>query len=720
MTSHVTLRFFFGIGLFCLGITIGYSQSSIDALLTRERIFRKPFIAGSRPVDPNISPDAKSVVFRWDSSAQNKYRYWMMSSDGSAMHELEDTLLGEIAWAPDSKAIACTRRGDIFLTDTSFRSFDRVTKTDAIESSLHWSPDGKLLAFESDGRLMGLNVIKAGVFEVAKPSMKDGSLNFIDFFPDGKRALFSESTNEGLPEFVVPRFTAKDVSTRSFKGGVGKSKLGIAPIDTGKTIWIQLPGDEHYFLGDIVLSPGGKKLLVERFTANRKTRELFLADTDSGKAAVIFTEHDKAWVEGGLSTSRWTPDGKFIITTSEQDGWNHLYRMTPDGKNLKQITNGDWEIRWFDMPPSGEKIFFLANKEEHAQWQMYSYDVKSKSVSRLSSRTGTYESPKLTKDGSAILARYSNFAQPTELVRVPVSIPSAASGSNGGAAAAPGEAQLTHSTSAEFRSIAWEIPEIIQFRSKDGKFVPAMIYKPKGFSPDRKYPVVVFVHGAGYLQNVFRGWSYYYREYMFHQRLTEKGYLVFEVEYRGSAGLGRDFRTDVYMHLGGKDLQDELDGLEYLRQLGYIDPERVGIYGGSYGGFMALMGLFTSDKYACAAALRAVTSWENYYHHNPWYTEARLGKPEENTEAYRISSPITFADSLNRPLLILHGMLDDNVFFQDAVQLIAKLQKAGKKFEVMVYPDEAHSFTEPESWYDEYSRIEEFFDKHLLHHSGPR
>jgi dipeptidyl aminopeptidase/acylaminoacyl peptidase len=148
--------------------------------------------------------------------------------------------------------------------------------------------------------------------------------------------------------------------------------------------------------------------------------------------------------------------------------------------------------------------------------------------------------------------------------------------------------------------------------------------------------------------------------------------------------------------------------------LGYIDPHRVGIYGGSYGGFMALMGIFMTDKYACAAALRAVTSWENYYKHNPWYTEARLGKPEDNPEAYKISSPITYADSLKKPLLILHGMVDDNVFFQDAVQLIRKLQKSGKKFEAMVYPEEAHSFTEPESWYDEYSRIEEFFDKNLL------
>ena len=146
----------------------------------------------------------------------------MMLSDGSAMHELADTLLGEVAWSPDSKAVACIRQGDIFLTDTGFHSLTRLTKTDAFENSLHWSPDGKFLAFESDTKLMAVPIAQPGMFDIAKPTFKDGSLNLLDVFPDGKHVLFSESTNDTLPEFVVPRFTGNDVATRSFKGGVGK------------------------------------------------------------------------------------------------------------------------------------------------------------------------------------------------------------------------------------------------------------------------------------------------------------------------------------------------------------------------------------------------------------------------------------------------------------------------------------------------------------------
>ena len=681
-------------------VSVAAAQTNNDSLLSLERIFLKPYIAGTRPTDPQISPDGKLMLFRWDAKAENKYRYWMMNSDGSNMKMINDTLVNEVEWSPDSKTVACVRKGDVFLTDTSFQSYRRITKTEASESGLQWSPDGKLLAFNSESKLMASPVTEAGFFELAKSSSKDESVNLLQFSADSKHILVAASSREGLQEFIVPRYTGKEVSTTSFKGGVSKVKIGFAPVDTGSTVWAKLPGEERFFLGDAAISPDGKQIFVERYSSNRKKREIFVADTDSGKAKLVFEEKDDAWIEGGLYTTRWMPDGKQIVTTTEKEGWNHLYMMAPDGKGMRKLTDGAWEIRWFDVAPQGDKIYFLANKEEHAQWQLYSIDVQTKSITRLSERQGTYESPNMSKDGSLIVAKYSDFGAPPELEGISTS-------------KVTSEHQLTNSVPGEFKKIQWVIPEIDHFKSKDGTSIPVMICKPKDFNPSKKYPVVVFVHGAGYLQNVFRGWSYYYREYLFHHRLTQRGYIVFEVEYRGSAGLGRKFRTDVSMYLGGKDLQDELDGLEYLKSLGYIDPQRVGIYGGSYGGFMALMGLFLSDKYACGAALRAVTSWENYYRHNSWYTEARLGKPEDNPEAYKKSSPITFADSLKKPLLILHGMVDDNVFFQDAVQLIGKLQKAKKKFEVMIYPDEPHSFTEPESWYDEYSRIEEFFDKHL-------
>jgi dipeptidyl aminopeptidase/acylaminoacyl peptidase len=228
------------------------------------------------------------------------------------------------------------------------------------------------------------------------------------------------------------------------------------------------------------------------------------------------------------------------------------------------------------------------------------------------------------------------------------------------------------------------------------------------------------VHGAGSLQNVVDGWTIYSPNFEFHTRLVQRGYLVFEVDYRGSLGYGHAFRTGVHRHLGGKDLDDELAGADYLAGLDFVDASRLGIYGGSYGGFLPLMALFRDPNvFACGAALRFVADWANYYRGNPWYCIQRLGTPDKNASAYYHSSPIHFAEGLCRPLLLLHGMRDDNVHFQDAAQLTERLIRLGKKFELMIYPHESHGFVSTESWIGEYGRIEAFFDRNLAPGPGP-
>jgi dipeptidyl aminopeptidase/acylaminoacyl peptidase len=228
--------------------------------------------------------------------------------------------------------------------------------------------------------------------------------------------------------------------------------------------------------------------------------------------------------------------------------------------------------------------------------------------------------------------------------------------------------------------------------------------------------MVIFVHGAGYLQNTINGWNNYYREFMFNELLTQKGYVVLDIDYRGSAGYGREWRTDVYDFLGGKDYDDELDALDFMIKNYAVDAKRVGVYGGSYGGFMAEMLAFRApEKIAAAAALRPVADWKNYYASSPGYTAQRLGFPDKNPGAYKRSSPITYADGLKTHLLILHGLSDTNVHVQDSMQLVEKLVRLGKTpyFETMFYPSENHGFERPESWTDEYERILAFFEKYL-------
>ena len=262
-----------------------------------------------------------------------------------------------------------------------------------------------------------------------------------------------------------------------------------------------------------------------------------------------------------------------------------------------------------------------------------------------------------------------------------------------------------------------QIPEqVVDIPTRDGKVVKSKIYLPSDFDKAKKYPMVIFVHGAGYLQNTINGWNNYYREFMFNQLLTQKGYVVLDIDYRGSAGYGRDWRTDVYDFLGGKDYEDHLDAIDYAVKNYAVDARRVGVYGGSYGGFMAgMLVMRAPEKIAAAAALRPVFDWKNYFASSPVYTTERLGFPDKNPEAYRRSSPISYAENLRKPLLILHGLVDDNVHAQDSIQLIEKLIRLGKTqyFEAMLYPSENHAFTRPTSWTDEYERILMFFEKHL-------
>jgi dipeptidyl aminopeptidase/acylaminoacyl peptidase len=268
--------------------------------------------------------------------------------------------------------------------------------------------------------------------------------------------------------------------------------------------------------------------------------------------------------------------------------------------------------------------------------------------------------------------------------------------------------QITFSASSEFRAYDWRAPEIFTITARDSAAVPARLYKPD--HPNGA--AVIFVHGAGYLQNAHKWWSEYYHEYMFNNLLADKGYTVLDIDYRGSAGLGRDWRTAIYRHMGGKDLNDEVDGAAWLVQKQGIDPKRIGLYGGSYGGFMTLMALFTTpDVFAAGAALRPVT---DFAHYNQGYTSEILNIPQDDTLAYRQSSPIYFANGLKGALLICHGMVDENVHFQDAVRLVQRLIELKKEnWELAVFPVEDHGFKEPTSWMNEYKRILKLFETTL-------
>lgn len=461
------------------------------------------------------------------------------------------------------------------------------------------------------------------------------------------------------------------------------------------------------YISEPVWSTDGKRAILNITSNDYKDRWIVLLNIKDGIVTNLEHQHDEAWIGGpgisrwGGSNVGWMPDNQRIWFQSEKTGYSHLYTMNVDTKKTKGLTSGKFEI--YDPQISNDKKhwYFTANQNHPGDRQFYSMPITGGQFTQLTTMIGNNEVT-LSPDEQHMALLYSYSNKPTELYVM--------KNPRFSKKTEPAK-QLTNSTTEAFKKYDWRDPEIITFKADDGAEVYARLYKP--ISDVKNKAAVIFVHGAGYLQNAHKWWSSYFREYMFHNLLVDNGYTVLDIDYRGSAGYGRDWRTGIYRHMGGKDLSDQVDGAEFLVSQHGIDKDKIGIYGGSYGGFITLMGMFNApETFSAGAAIRSVGDWAAYNH---GYTARILNTPVTDSLAYRRSSPIYFADGLKGDLLILHGMVDDNVHFQDMVRLSQRLIELGKQnWEMAVYPLERHGFVEPSSWTDEYTRIFNLFQESLL------
>jgi dipeptidyl aminopeptidase/acylaminoacyl peptidase len=440
----------------------------------------------------------------------------------------------------------------------------------------------------------------------------------------------------------------------------------------------------------------GKNGVVVIDAQDNKDRWIMKLDPATGRLSLLDRDRNEAWVGGpGRGSLGWTDNTHFYFQ-SEKSGYSHIYLMDVTTGDKKQLTSGKWEVQTLQLSRDRKTFYFTANMDHPGVTDFYKIPVSGGTPVKLTSMKGGNE-VELSPDEKWIAIRYSYTNKPWDLY-LQLNKPGAKA------------IKITNSVSEEYNSYPWRAPEIITFKNRYGSEVYARVYEPK--TPDPAKPAVVFVHGAGYLQNVTYSWSYYFREYMFNNMLADNGYYVIDIDYTASAGYGRDWRTGIYRHMGGKDLSDEVDGVKYLIEKYGVNPKHVGMYGGSYGGFMTLMALFTEpDVFTSGAAIRSVTDWAHYNH---GYTDEILNEPYNDEKAYRQSSPIYFANGLKGNLLMLHGMVDQNVNFQDIVRLTQKLIELHKdNWSLAPYPVEDHGFEQPSSWTDEYKRIYKLFEETL-------
>jgi dipeptidyl aminopeptidase/acylaminoacyl peptidase len=469
--------------------------------------------------------------------------------------------------------------------------------------------------------------------------------------------------------------------------------------DEKKTRGIWVVNDEPDAVsGGMIWSADGGAVCVQMYAIDHKDR--WLVSVDLTNYALI-SQHrltDAAWIDRSFNEFGWLNDNRTLWYESEESGYAHLYTKALNGEP-RPLTHGQFEVSDPQLSEDGRWFYVLSNATAPYSYDVYRVPSSGGTLARLTRLEGV-ESAELDRGGKRLLLTHSTPYMRTQIAVVK------ADGTG-----TPHE--LTDTRTAEYKAMTWIAPEIVKIPSTHfGGVIYAKVYRDPAIHAEAKKPAVLFVHGAGYLQDVHLRYSYYFREQMFNNLLAHRGYVVLDLDYRASAGYGRDWRTAIYRQMGHPELEDMLDGKKWLVEQAAVDPKHVGVYGGSYGGFMTLMALFRAPgEFAAGAALRPVTDWMQYDH---GYTSGILNEPQIDPIAYARSSPIEFAAGLSDALLICHGVIDDNVLFEDSMRLYERLIELHKdNFSMSPYPLDRHGFANADSWLDEYKRIDSLFEAHL-------
>lgn len=669
-----------------------------------------------------------------------------------AIRQLTNTVERETnpAFSRDEHAVIFEKGNNLFMVSLTSGMISQLTDFKTGNKKQEAKP-GEQEKFLKDDQLGMFEVLKerkdkkdAGkkITEAEKPShpkeiyLGDKNVSNAQVSPDGRyvtyRLTLTDKTAKPtiVPNYVTESGFTEDIPARTKVGAPdSESEFWVYDVQkdtTRKMATADIPGihDKPDYLKDypkldsasknkkrkVVFhgpfwSDNGQRAVVVVRSLDSKDRWIMSFDPATLAIKLLDRQRDEAWIGGpGIGGYPQTTgeigwlDDQTIYFQSEATGYSHLYTVNLATGKKTALTTGHFEVQNVTLSKDKKTFYLITNEVHPGEQHVYRMPATGGTRSRMTTSTGAHEMT-LSPDERKLAIRFSASNAPWELYLTE----NPAQGSKTGSLT-----RITHSTSTEFHSYPWREAKVVTVKATDGQNIYARVYEPQKSNGK----AVIFVHGAGYLQNAHKWWSQYFREYMFHNLLTDKGYTVLDMDYRASSGYGRDWRTGIYRFMGGKDLTDHTDGAQWLVKNYGINPKKIGIYGGSYGGFITLMALFTTpDVFTAGAALRPVTDWAAY---NEGYTANILNEPQSDSLAYRKSSPIYHAAGLKNNLLICHGMVDVNVHYQDVVRLSQRLIELGKNnWELASYPMEDHGFVEASSWTDEYKRILKLFEEKL-------
>jgi dipeptidyl-peptidase 4 len=717
--------------------------------LTLDRLFSPPFLGGRATQGIEWAPDGKrfSYLERKGAGRDAVLELWTMDAatgerkilvNGETLKSVtqpqkakttQATGLGRVQadnyqWAPDGNSILFIGTNSLVILDLKTSQAKPVLASEQEIEDPKFSPDGKWISFSRDANLFVVNLASGetkalttgGSEEVLKGKLDWVYPEELDtrtaywWSPDSSKIAYYE-----MDERPVTRYPIMDMSsptggteyTRYPQAGEANPivRVGVVALSGGETKWMDTGANTDVYLARVNWLPDSRRIAIQRLNRAQNQLDLLFCDVSTGAAKTVLTETDKYWLN--ISDDLYFfPDNKRFLWSSERTGYRHFYVYDNSGKQLMQLTSGEWGISdlggfgpgAMNHPAVDEKrgyVYFTSNKDNVLETQLYRVSLNDKSLARITKDAGS-NTPTISPDLSSFINSYSNATTPARLdlyridgTRVAVI--------NEGAVPELAQYKLTPE-------------EFIEVTADDGTKLQASIIKPVDFDPSKKYPVLINVYGGPHVQLVRNAWGSL--GYLMHEVLAAKGYVIFTLDNRGSWGRGHAFETPIYHQLGKIELQDQLAGVRYLKSLGYVDPARIGITGGSYGGYMTLEALFNApDTFKAGISDAPVSDWKLY---DTIYTERYMGRPQDNAEGYKSSSPVNQAEKLKGKLMLVHGTGDDNVHFANSVEVLNALIDSGLyPDQLMVFPGRGHGISDAAARVLMYRRITEFILNNL-------
>jgi dipeptidyl-peptidase-4 len=706
--------------------------------LTVKRIYSQPSLSGRLNRGVQWSPNSKLVSFLetkglgkdskpelWVLDAATGERRLLLSAEtlrtvlpADKSQPTQATGLGrraaaQYSWAPDGNSILFVGAKSLSLLDLKTQQARVLLSGKDAIVDVKFSPDGQNVSYVSqhnihvitlgDGKIRaitsgGSEEIRKGELDWVYPEELDLKTAYW-WSPDSTRIAFLEMDERKVSKYPLPDFASyegeADEERYPVAGGANPIvKVYTVELASGKLKLLDTGPETNQYIPRVDWLPDSKRVAIQRLNRAQQQLDVLLADAGNGKSSVLLTEKDGYWVNV-TDDLRFLKDGKRFLWSSERTGYRHLYLYDLGGKEIAQLTKGEWEVSGLQAVDEAKGLaYFTATEKSPMERHLYRVGLDGSGFARITQRDGTH-GVQFSPDAGAFVDTYSNTVTPQQLW-----ISRADQGS---------PVVLNENRVAELERYRLVAPEFAKIKSHDGIELNAWMIKPPQFDPAKKYPVLVYTYGGPHAQVVLNSWGG--TNFLWHQLMAQKGFVVFALDNRGSAGRGHLFEEPIHLRFGAQELSDQRDGVAWLKGQPWVDASRIGIWGWSYGGHMTLHAMFEApEDFKAGFAGGPVTDWHYY---DSIYTERYIGLLPGNEENYQSSSPILKAEQLQGKLLIAHGTGDDNVHFANTLSVIDKLIEHGKYVEVMPFPGRGHGVSDPPARIVLMNRVTQFFLENL-------